>query len=87
MPRRVPVVREADDGRRVDRRVVRATPGPTVEPEPDAEGVAELLSELEGIVDEAAPDIIADVEKRNRSKGLGRITGRSGKKKKGRKRR
>ncbi len=59
---------------------------PAVEPEPDAEGVAELLSELEGIVDEAAPDIIADVDKRNRSKGLGRITGKSGKKR-GKKRR
>ena len=53
-----------------------------VESEPQAEGVAELFGELEEILDEAAPEIIADVEKRNRSKGFG-----GGKKKKGKKRR
>lgn len=49
------------------------------EPEPAAEGVAELFGELEDILDEAAPDIVADVEKRNRSKGKGRF-GKKGKK-------
>ena len=58
----------------------RTEPQAEPEPEPAAEGVAELFEELEGIIDEAAPEIIADVEKRKRSKGLGKLGRKKGKK-------
>ena len=48
---------------------------PPVPPEPDAEGIAELLDEAEDIVNAVGPQILAelDAEQRRASSPLGRL--------------
>ena len=48
---------------------------PPVPPEPDAEGIAELLDEAEDIVNAVGPQILAelDAEQRRASRPLGRL--------------
>jgi hypothetical protein len=64
-------------------------------PEPEGEDVAALLDEMQFVVNAAAPEVVADLEKQNRRKGLfrrkskasGKGATKKSKKKRGKKRR